>query len=213
MFLFVFALALLVGLVQFGLVNIAFDKLGLSSESAYLLFIFTLIGSAINVPLFTMKSDFADPRPMLMRQRQWPVNLGPFPVGKTLVMINVGGAIIPIAFSLYLIGHSPLDTVHILMAVFFVALIAHLFSRPIPGLGVGIPLLIAPLAAAIVATALAPEQKAPLAYIGGTLGVLVGADLLRLKDIRKLGAPVASIGGAGSFDGVFITGLIAILLT
>jgi len=28
----------------------------------------------------------------------------------------------------------------------------------------------------------------------------------------KIGAPVASIGGAGKFDGIFLTGLIAVLL-
>ena len=56
------------------------------------------------------------------------------------------------------------------------------------------------------------EQSAPLAYISGTLGVLIGADLLRLGDIRKLGAPFASIGGAGTFDGIFITGIVAVLL-
>ena len=60
---------------------------------------------------------------------------------------------------------------------------------------------------------LGPEQRAPLAYICGTLGVLIGADLARLKDIRALGAPLASIGGAGTFDGVFLTGLVAVLLT
>ena len=73
-------------------------------------------------------------------------------------------------------------------------------------------MLIAPVAAAIIATLLDPQQRAPLAYISGTLGVLIGADLLRLRDIRKLGTPVASIGGAGSFDGVFLTGMLAVLL-
>ena len=47
----------------------------------------------------------------------------------------------------------------------------------------------------------------------GVLGVLVGADLLRLNDIRKMGVAVAAIGGAGTFDGVFLTGIIAVLLT
>jgi uncharacterized membrane protein len=42
--------------------------------------------------------------------------------------------------------------------------------------------------------------------------VLIGADLLRFGDIRAMGAPVASIGGAGTFDGIFITGLVAVLL-
>jgi uncharacterized membrane protein len=30
--------------------------------------------------------------------------------------------------------------------------------------------------------------------------------------LRSLGASVASIGGAGTFDGIFLTGVIAVLL-
>jgi uncharacterized membrane protein len=35
---------------------------------------------------------------------------------------------------------------------------------------------------------------------------------LRLKDIRRLATPIASIGGAGTFDGIFLTGIVAVLL-
>jgi uncharacterized membrane protein len=51
-----------------------------------------------------------------------------------------------------------------------------------------------------------------LAYISGSLGTLIGADLLNLNNIQGLGAPVASIGGAGTFDGIFVTGILAVLL-
>jgi uncharacterized membrane protein len=51
-----------------------------------------------------------------------------------------------------------------------------------------------------------------LAYISGTLGTLIGADLLNLAKIQGLGAPIASIGGAGTFDGIFTTGILAVLL-
>ena len=44
------------------------------------------------------------------------------------------------------------------------------------------------------------------------MGALVGADLTNLGGITKLGAPMVSIGGAGTFDGVFLTGVIAVLL-
>ena len=67
-------------------------------------------------------------------------------------------------------------------------------------------------AATLAALLLDPAHSAPLAYISGTLGVLIGADLLRLRDIGKLGLPMASIGGAGTFDGIFLTGLVAVLL-
>ncbi|MGD0979199.1 MAG: DUF1614 domain-containing protein [Candidatus Bathyarchaeia archaeon] len=51
-----------------------------------------------------------------------------------------------------------------------------------------------------------------IAYVSGVLGTLIGADLSNLNRIPKLGAPVASIGGAGTFDGIFLTGIIAVLL-
>jgi uncharacterized membrane protein len=50
-----------------------------------------------------------------------------------------------------------------------------------------------------------------LAYVSGTLGTLIGTDLTILG-VVELGAPVVSIGGAGTFDGVFLSGLIAVLL-
>jgi uncharacterized membrane protein len=82
----------------------------------------------------------------------------------------------------------------------------------VPGLGITLPVFIAPVTAAVTALLLDSEHSAPLAYISGTLGVLIGADLLRLDSIRKMGSPIASIGGAGSFDGIFLTGLVAVLL-
>jgi uncharacterized membrane protein len=66
--------------------------------------------------------------------------------------------------------------------------------------------------AALAAVVLAPENSAPLAYVSGTPGVLIGADLLRINQVRFLGARVASIGGAGTFDGIFVTGVVAVLL-
>ena len=52
----------------------------------------------------------------------------------------------------------------------------------------------------------------PLAYVSGSLGTLIGADLLNLDKLHGLGAPIASIGGAGTFDGIFVTGILAVLL-
>jgi len=51
-----------------------------------------------------------------------------------------------------------------------------------------------------------------VAYVSGVLGTLIGADIANLDKIRGLGAPVASIGGAGTFDGIFLTGILAVLL-
>ncbi len=207
---FIFALAFLVAFVQVGLLTIAFEKLGLSQESAFLLLFSSLLGSTVNLPLFRMRSD--PPRP------------GSYPItprwshpalqynGRTIIAVNVGGGVIPVMFSLYLLQNNPINLLEVLFGIAGVGTVSYLFSRPIPGMGIGMPILIAPLAAALVALILDPEQSAPLAYISGTLGVLTGADLMRFPDIRRLGTPLASIGGAGTFDGIFITGIVAVLL-
>lgn len=210
--LFILALVFLIAFIQVGMISIAFEKLGLSEDSAYLLLVCTLVGSAINLPLFNLKAD-SDVPPRLPREMaRWPFFMLPPVADRIVVAANVGGAVVPVAFSFYLIAHSTLHPLQIAAAVAAVAFIAHAVSRPVPGRGIGMPGLIAPVAAALIATILDPQQRAPLAYICGTLGVLIGADLMRLNDIRRLGSPFAVIGGAGTFDGVFISGLLAVLL-
>lgn len=207
------AFIFLVAFVQLGILTIAFDKLGLSAHSAYLLFMTILVGSMINVPLFSVRSD-TDATPETWSPRHiGPFRFSPPPfTGKTVVAVNVGGCVTPAAFSLYLMAHHDLNFFQVLLAIAAVTAVSYGFSRPIRGMGIGIPILIPPLAAALVSVVLSPSMSAPLAYISGTLGVLIGADILRLKDIRKLGAPIASIGGAGTFDGIFIAGIVAVLL-
>lgn len=208
--LLLFAVGVLIALVQIGLLQIAFNKLGLSPSSAYLLLFSSLFGSMINLPLFTMRTDLQSPAEV--RQPLFPG----FPLwrfaNRTLVALNVGGGLIPIGFSLYLFLHSDVVLLEVLQGIFFVSLVSYFFSRPVHGLGIGMPILVAPLSAALVAVLLNPDASPPLAYISGTMGVLIGADLLRLKDIRRMGAPFAAIGGAGTFDGIFITGIVAVLL-
>lgn len=99
------------------------------------------------------------------------------------------------------------------VAVTAVAIVVHLFAYPLRGVGISVPIFIPPLVAAFAAMVLAWRRAAPLAYIAGSLGTLIGADLLNLGKVQGLGAPIASIGGAGTFDGVFLTGIIAVLLS
>ncbi|MGA7595848.1 MAG: DUF1614 domain-containing protein [Gallionella sp.] len=204
------ALALLVTAIQFGLLTVAFEKLDLSSDSAYLLFITILGGSMINLPLFSLKSEPPNleeiPPPLRELYRGMPYT------GKTIVMANVGGCVVPVAFCLYLLAHHPLNIFYVALAVAAVTLLSFKTSRSVPGIGMGMPILLAPILAALVSVALDPANAAPMAFISGTMGVLIGADLMHLEDIRKLGTPSASIGGAGSFDGIFISGIVAVLL-
>jgi uncharacterized membrane protein len=133
---------------------------------------------------------------------QWP---------GTLIAINVGGAVIPILVSAYLLISRDL-WLRGAIAIACVTVVCHALAHPVPGLGIAMPVIVPPIAAAIVALVLSRVQAAPLAYIGGSLGALIGADLLNLGKVQALGAPIASIGGAGTFDGVFLTGVLAVLL-
>src|SRR3569833_246668 len=209
---FVVLLGLLLAFVQVGLLTVAFEKLGLSSHSAFLLLFVSLFGSALNLPTVKIAAErpLSDTIPEhlrpLMDQARRRFD------GTTVIAVNVGGCLIPVLFSYYLLQHHPIPLLDVVIAIALVATIARVTSRPVPVLGIGMPIFVGPIAAALTALVLDPDNSAPLAYICGTLVVLIVADLLRLNDIRRMGVPVASIGGAGTFDGIFITGIVAVLL-
>jgi len=209
--LFLFVLGFLLAFIQLGLLSIAFDKLGLSLAEAYLLLLCSLFGSVINLPLFTIRTEAPVQQMPLSMWRLLRMNHLVFE-GKTTIAVNVGGCLIPFGFSLYLLTSTAVGLFHALLGISMVSIISYISSRPIQGLGIGMPIFIAPISAAMAALLIDPAHSAPLAYIAGTLGVIIGADLLRLKDIRHMGTPIASIGGAGTFDGIFITGIVAVLL-
>lgn len=205
--LFLVVLGILAVVVQYGLLTLTFNKLGLSPGSAFTLLFISLIGSLINFPLFSILADRESIQSELM-----PLPAENF-TGRTVIAVNLGGCIIPLLFSAYLLVHAALPVGAVLTGVILVTLISYVSSRPIAGVGIGMPILIAPLTAATVAILIGGEERAALAYISGTVGVLIGADLLRLRHVRNFGVPFASIGGAGTFDGIYLSGLIAVLLT
>ncbi|GAB6067369.1 hypothetical protein JCM13664_06870 [Methylothermus subterraneus] len=208
--LLLFLLVFLLAFVQLQLISLSFEKLGLSPLGALLLLLSCLFGSAINLPLFSVR---ALPPPEFIPTPFGLLRPPPLPfTGRTIVAINVGGGLIPVLFSLYLINRLNLPLWPLALGTATVSAIAYFLSRPIPGIGIGMPMFVAPIAAATVGLLLGGDNPAPFAYICGTLGVLIGADLLRLKDLPALGAPIASIGGAGTFDGIFMTGVLAVLL-
>jgi len=210
LFLFVLTIMLMV-VIQLGVFGLVLTKLGLSANSAVLLLASTLFGSLINLRLFDIKSSFYElpkdfPIPRFMFNHAGLIK------GKTIIAINVGGALIPLSFSLYLFSLHSLNIFDVSLAILVVTTLSYKFSRPIKGFGIGMPIFIAPISAALSALIIDPAHSAPLAYICGTFGVLIGADLLHLKDIQRMDSPIASIGGAGTFDGIFFTGIFAVLL-
>lgn len=191
-------------------VRYAYESLGVSSNAAIFLLFVTLVGSFFNIPI----TELAPERHMSHYFVDFFGIRYAVPVvshGKgTVVAVNVGGAIIPTLMSIYLLVKREL-WVKGAVATGVAALVIHRMADPVPGLGIAVPVFMPVVVSAIVAVILSREDSAPLAYIAGSLGTLVGADLTNLDKVRGLGAPVASIGGAGTFDGIFLTGILAVL--
>jgi len=198
-------------LVQLGVLRYAYLRLGVTPAAALLLLAGSLVGSYFNIPVAELPGKRVIVGAVVDyfgMQYQVPVLLDR---PGTILAINVGGAAIPTAMSIYLLSRYAL-WVRGAIAVAIVSAVVHWLATPVPGLGIAVPVFVPAIVTSIVALALASERAAPLAYVAGSLGTLVGADLLNLGHIGGLGAPIASIGGAGTFDGIFLTGIAAVVL-
>jgi uncharacterized membrane protein len=204
-------LVMLVALVVLGALRHAYVSLGVSPRAAMLLLLATLVGSYFNVPIAVLPPEALQSDTVIdFFGMQYAVPLVENLPG-TVIAVNVGGAVIPTIMSVYLLVTRQLWVTGTIATV-VVALVLHWLATPVAGLGIAVPVFFPAIVTAVVALLLSRREAAPLAYIGGSLGTLIGADLTNLDKVRGLGAPVASIGGAGTFDGIFLTGILAVLL-
>jgi uncharacterized membrane protein len=202
-----------------GVVIAAFGKLGIPPEVAFTLFIFALVGSLINIPI--AEETTYEPVLALREVRffgiSYPVPYFEWAERKTVIAINVGGALVPLSIAIYelfrMIYFENFTLLfNTLMAVLIAALLSNAVARPVKGLGIAMPMLVPPLMAVLLGWLLGDGNPNAVAYVSGTLGVLIGADLMNWRKIKELGAPMVSIGGAGTFDGIFLAGIIAVIL-
>ena len=201
----------LIILIQLGILRYAYMRLGVGPGIAMVLLFGSLIGSYFNIPITLLPGqpirsgqivEFFGMRYIVPVAVSWP---------GTVLAVNVGGAVIPALMSTYLVIRYQF-WLKAALATAAIAFVIHSMATPVPGIGIAVPVFGPVVAAAILAFILSREYAPPLAYIGGSMGTLIGADLLNLDKIGGLGAPVASIGGAGTFDGIFLTGILAVLL-
>ena len=203
-------IVVLIGLAALRLLRYASLSMGITETALIAVLGLSLLGSYVNIPVAYLPGHRAVTAgeinffgmtyivPMVQQSRA------------TVLAINVGGAIIPMMLSLYLLFKHRLFLLGA-VGTAFVAVVCHFLAQPVPGFGIALPIFVPAVATAIIAVALTRRRAAPLAYISGSFGTLIGADLLNLGAIQSMGAPVASIGGAGTFDGIFVTGLLAVL--
>lgn len=195
----------------------ALAKLHLSPDMALLLVMAIIIGGFINIPVKRIVRDELVPShplallgmfrltPQMVRSRR-----------ETIIAVNLGGCVVPAGVAVYELLHIAADSPDGLWAVAIASVVnivaCYLAARPIAGIGITMPGLLSPLVAATAALILAPEQASPVAFIAGVSGPLIGADLLHLGEVRISAVGIASIGGAGTFDSIVLSGIIAAYL-
>ena len=211
LFLLLALLGVFLVLVEMRVLAYAYRKVGVRPRYAFAVMLLSLLGSHVNIPLYSVPGQrVLRPHEISMFGRTYIVP-DAVETGATVVALNVGGALIPILVSIYLVARTRLYG-RMAIGVAIVAAVVHSLAQIVPGMGIAVPMFIPPLVAAGVGLLLALRRAPPVAYVSGSMGTLVGADLLNLDRIAQLGAPIVSIGGAGTFDGVFLTGIIAGLL-
>jgi len=189
--------------------------MGFSPIITILLFYAILVGSAVNIPLYERNV------PMTMPTRTVNVlgveyQLPEWKTRRSVVAVNAGGCLIPLALSAYFLLEIPL--VPTIFACAAVTVSCYLIARPIPNIGIGLPMFV-PVVVTIIAAGVSCSlldsmaDLARISFTAGVVGTIIGADLLHLRDMDDARAKVVSIGGAGTFDGIFLTGVFAALLS
>lgn len=216
--LFLFLLLLFLLPLLFGQVMIAaLLKLRLTPETALLLVMGIFIGSMINIPIKRIVRDeelLVHPLALFGLTRLWPQLRRAR--RETVIAVNVGGCLIPASVALYetwyILAASVQAAAALLIAVLINTAVCYRLARPVEGVGIAIPGFIPPVVAALCAMVLAPQNASPVAFVAGVMGSLLGADILHFRDISRISAGLASIGGAGTFDGIVLSGILAAYL-
>jgi uncharacterized membrane protein len=218
--LFIGLIIVLIPLLILGVIGAAFTKLGFSWITAIAVVLLMLFGSYVNIPLYRIKRDMVRVNPdttaVFGSGSPWQAN----PVWETMVSINLGGAILPVCISLYLLYQAVSITSTSLLVpvgagILIVALITFVATRPVPGVGLRVPLLMPALAALLMGMLLFGGAGIPatvVAFVSGTIGTLLGGNIAQLYRIRDLEVPDMSIGGAGTFSAIFICCILPALI-
>lgn len=212
-----FVLILILPWLFIGVLEGALVKLQIGPQTAAGVVFGILIGSMINVPVRRIERREpmpVDPWAMFGLGGYWPARQVRM---VTVIAVNVGGCVIPTALAAYeiwsLLHWGAAAFAGLAAAVLLNIGVCYRLARPVRGVGILMPGLVPPLVAALAALLLAPQHATPVAFVAGTLGPLVGADLLHLREVGRMQTGILSIGGAGTFDGIVLSGIVALYLS
>jgi uncharacterized membrane protein len=204
----------------------ALARLGLPPDVALLALLGIFLGSMINIPVRQIEREVElvyDPFQFFGLGRILPRLYGgwmpPFRQRMrtyTVIAVNVGGCVIPVAIAVYELLRITVGVPDALSALIVITgvniAVCYTIARPVPNVGIVMPALVPPLVAAVLSFLLVPHFAPPVAFVAGVLGPLIGADLLHLREVERFQTGMVSIGGAGTFDGIVLSGMFAALL-
>ena len=218
--LFAILLIILIPLFILGIAGAAFSRLGFSWFEAVAVIILMIIGYFINIPLWKIRNpvgNAGNTGEVYDAFTGEPVGIGEI---STTISINLGGALIPVIVSCYLLyevhRHSAISSfLPIIACICIVAIIAAVLTKVIPHWGVSTPLLfpsIAAIGSGILLTGGTGLEAAVTAFVGGTWGILLGATVIMLMKWENTDMRQISVGGAGMFGSVFLCALLSALI-
>ncbi len=194
--------------------EVAFEKTGFTRLQFLLILGVALLGSYVDIPVWRLKN--VRPTVVVREVRAFWITyrIPQYALTEvtTTIALNVGGAIVPLVVTAILLHGHPGIWLGALVATALTAVAVHAVAKYVAGVGIVAPTVLPPVAAVLFSLPFGMSYLPITAYIAGTLGTLVGADLLNLGKISQGGTHVASIGGAGKFDGIFLTGIVAVLI-
>jgi uncharacterized membrane protein len=175
-------------LILLGLAQQVLDRLYLNDKQALLILAAMVVGSFINIPLYR---------------------------GTPALSINVGGAIIPLALSIYVLGRAGTrkETTRGLIGSLVIGALLYggskLYTFDLDR-GWLEPQYLWGIIAGVTAYLIGRSRR--LAFIGATIGIIL-ADLAHAVEAALSGlATTTSIGGAGILDTIVLAGLIGVVL-
>jgi uncharacterized membrane protein len=221
--LFIGLIIVIIPLLFLGLVGAAFTKLGFSWITALAVVLLILFGSTVNIPVYRMKRDvvrIAHNDPSLYQTGAFSISDQAW---ESVISLNLGGAIIPVCISVYLLysattigGLSLLSLLPLVgMGVIFVTLVSFVATRVMPGIGIRVPVLIPALTALLAGILLSGGtglSAAVIAFVSGVSGTLLGGNILQIFKIKDLEVPGMNIGGSGTFTTIFICCILPALI-
>jgi uncharacterized membrane protein len=217
----VFFLILMMPLLLVDVMRTALERLHLSPTMAFWAVLGIFFGGLVNLPLFRLRRDEEQiVEPLAAYGLQGFTHRFRRFRPETIVAINLGGGVIPLLIALKQVLFiqnigGPVMAAMLAVSALNIA-VCYRVTRAIPGVGLAMPAFASPLVCVVGTWILlaGPEYasvRAPVAFVAGVMGPVIGTDLLHFRDIYRVSAGMLSIGGAGTFDGIVLSSILAAL--